>query len=578
MADRYWVGGTGTWNTTSTTNWSLVSAISLAGASCSGTLLITTTSPALVVGMTIRSSTNVSLGTIASGAGNSWIVTIGGTFASQTMTAATAGAAVPTAADNVIFDTNSGGTFTITMTGGLLCLDITVSAGTVTFTGAGTLAVKGSMLLLSGTIWNATGTVTFNATTTGKTVTTNGVTFPCQFTFSGIGGAWTLGSDLTNTSTQISLIAGALNLGGYTCTCAIFNSTGTNTRAISFGSTNIVLTGTLSITSGTNFTCTTSGGGFTANATIARTHNTGASWTTTTAPNLTFTGTGSGTISITTGSYFNKLDYGTTTSSAGTATLNLNSLTLGNGTYTGLTINTIGDGVLNGNGKTIAKLTVNNTGTTTLAAAIITPQVTLTSGTLDLAGYTLTATSTFNTGTGTKNLTFNGGTVVCALAGSGAWDNNSNASGFTTTAGTGTGTINMTGATAKSFLGGGSTYNCTINQGGAGALTLAGNNTFLDITNSVQPASVLFTAGTTNSFNNFNLNGTAGNLITIGSSTAATHTLATLSGIVNVNYLSISYSVASGTNTWYANKTSTDVSNNTGWVFGAPVGAQFAVF
>ena len=22
MADRYWVGGTGTWNTTSTTNWS----------------------------------------------------------------------------------------------------------------------------------------------------------------------------------------------------------------------------------------------------------------------------------------------------------------------------------------------------------------------------------------------------------------------------------------------------------------------------------------------------------------------------------------------------------------------------
>jgi len=60
MADRYWVGGTGTWDTTSTTNWSATSG----GAS---------------------------------------------------------GASVPTTADNVIFD--QAGTYTVTMTGALACLN-----------------------------------------------------------------------------------------------------------------------------------------------------------------------------------------------------------------------------------------------------------------------------------------------------------------------------------------------------------------------------------------------------------------------------------------------------------------------
>ena len=90
MANRYWVGGTGTWNTTSTTNWS------------------------------------------ASSGGSS-------------------GASVPTSADSVFFDQNS--TYTVTMTGALNCLDITVSTGTVTFaTGTTpTLAVAGSIAITAGT-------------------------------------------------------------------------------------------------------------------------------------------------------------------------------------------------------------------------------------------------------------------------------------------------------------------------------------------------------------------------------------------------------------------------------------------
>ena len=131
MADRFWRGGAGTWNTTLTTNWATTSG------------------------------------------------------------AASGGASVPTASDNVFFD--QAGTYTVTMTGALLCANITVSAGTVTFaTGTTpTLAVSGSMSLVAATVWNSTGTVTFNATSS-QSISNNAVNMDCPITFNGVGGTWTL--------------------------------------------------------------------------------------------------------------------------------------------------------------------------------------------------------------------------------------------------------------------------------------------------------------------------------------------------------------------------------------------------
>lgn len=197
--------------------------------------------------------------------------------------------------------------------------------------------------------------------------------------------------------------------------------------------------------------------------------------------------------------------------------------------------------------------------------------LTHTNGTLDLNGFNLTVGTTYATATGTKNLTFNGGTLTCPAAATTAF-NNAAPTNFTTTAGTGTGTINMTAATAKTFVGGSSTYNCTLNNGGAGALTIAGSNTFTTLANSVQPTSFLFTAGTTTTLTNWNINGTAGNLVTIGSVTAASHTLSKASGTVSADYLSISRSNATGGAAWYAGANSTNGGNNTGWIFTAPPG------
>lgn len=197
----------------------------------------------------------------------------------------------------------------------------------------------------------------------------------------------------------------------------------------------------------------------------------------------------------------------------------------------------------------------------------------LTNGTLNLNGKTFfqsnaTTSTSFRTNAGTKNITFNGGTLSFINTGSTVFDNFA-PTGFTTTAGTGTGVISMIGASAKTFGGAGSTYNCTINQGGLGALTITGSNAFTNITNTTQPASVIFTAGTTSTFTNFSLAGTAGNLITIGSETTASHTLSKASGIVNGNYLSISRSTATGGATWNAGANSTDGGNNSGWIFSA---------
>ena len=255
---------------------------------------------------------------------------------------------------------------------------------------------------------------------------------------------------------------------------------------------------------------------------------------------------------------------GSLTFQATNFTRSYNGTTTFNATTTGKTVTT--NGVAFG-----AAINFNGVGGAWALGSALTGSIlattTLTNGTLDLNGYTFT--SRFVTATGTKNLTFNGGTWVITSASATAW-NNAVPTGFTTTAGTGTGTITMTAAGGKTFVGGGSIYNCTLNQGGAGALTVTGSNTFSNITNTVQPASVLFTAGTTSTFTNFSLSGTAGNLITIGSVTAASHTLSKASGTVSADFLSVSQSTATGGAAWYAGANSTDGGSNSGWIFTAP--------
>jgi len=367
MADRYWVGGTGTWNTSSTTNWS------------------------------------------ASSGGGS-------------------GASVPTAADNVIFD--QAATYTVTLTGVLACLSITVSAGTVTFSSTGTLAVSGSMSLVAATVWSATGTITFNSTSTGNTVTTNGVTMSNSMTFNGVGGSWQLQSALTLGSTRLTTLTnGTLDLNNYTLTTGIYAGTGSGVRSLLSYGVPIVLTGsstagnTLNIIvvgTSTNFTVDTrptfnltsspvatagtrnmSWGGGTNFAALANINVTNGSDTVTSSGtssfnNITFSGTFTGTWGN-----FTRFIYGSLTFKTGMTVASGTSLNTFNGVGS-QTITTVGFTLdfpitFNGVGGTWAMQDALTMGST--------QALTMTNGTLQLkSGTTNTVGSFATSGTNQKYL------------------------------------------------------------------------------------------------------------------------------------------------------------------------------
>ncbi len=158
MPDRYWVGGTGTWNSTSTTNWSATS-----------------------------------------GGPN--------------------GASAPTAADSVFFD--QAGSYTVTVSGSVSCLDFTASAGTIVFAGGSspTLSIAGSLTLATSLTWSMSGILTFTSTVAGRTITTNNISIASPIVFNGSGGVWTLGSNFTTgASSTTSISNGTLNTNNYNYT------------------------------------------------------------------------------------------------------------------------------------------------------------------------------------------------------------------------------------------------------------------------------------------------------------------------------------------------------------------------
>jgi hypothetical protein len=252
VSDRYWVGGAGTWDATTTTNWSATSG----------------------------------------GAG---------------------GASAPTSADNVIFDSLSNATgYTVTVGTDAVCNDLTVGApltGTVTFSLAATARIDchGSMTLpATNCTWTGTSgsLVTFRATTTGKTITTNGVSLTnTSVTLNGVGGAWTLGSAITfSSSASVAVINGTFDTGNFNLTSASLTVNAVGTQVINLGSSTLTLSNVLSFaqTAGLTFNAGTSQ----INISTATTTFTGGG---NTFYNVSFTSAASGTTTITGANTFNDL-------------------------------------------------------------------------------------------------------------------------------------------------------------------------------------------------------------------------------------------------------------------------------
>ena len=509
---------------------------------------------------------------------NSWGVAGSGSW-SATSGGALDATMFPLAQDTAVFPAAtypaSGSTTTINAAYNIGTIDMSLrTSNTMTLaTGVNNLVVIGNWINGTGTTLSGTGTLSF-ANRTTQQITSSSKTFTQPIAINSPSGtvqlqdAFTTGASVTTT-----LTSGTLEIQSYTLSTGLFSSSNSNTRTIAFGTGNITCTGT-----GTAWTTATTTGLTTTGTQVVNVTSTGSTAITVTTGALSeansisynFTGGTYALSFLTSGSNTAKnVDFtgyaGTLAATANTAIIYGN-LKLSTGMTLTATTSQLNFGATSGvkqittNGKTIDQpITFNGVGGTfRLEDALtmgLTRAATLTNGTLDLNGKTLTVGTRFTTATGTKNLTFNGGTLVCPDPNTTSF-NNASPTGFTTTAGTGTGTISMTAATAKTFVGGGSTFNCTLNQGGIGTLTVTGNNTFLDLTNTVNITTVLFTGGTTNKFTNFSLSGALASLVTLGSTTTTQATLQKGS-------------------TWFMGANSTNGGNNTGLTFTAGGGIDY---
>ncbi len=190
MANRYWVGGIGNWDAT-TTHWSATSG----------------------------------------GAG---------------------GASVPTSADNVIFDSASFTAEGQIVTIGAIanCLDITWTGVkfTPTLTGASyVLNIYGSLTLIPEMICSFSGGINLVSTSFGRTITSAGQPLK-TITFNSTTGGWTLLDDLTTSNTVFMVKAGTFNSNDKDITCSVFNTDGTLVRTLSLGAS-VIRCGSVSISS-----------------------------------------------------------------------------------------------------------------------------------------------------------------------------------------------------------------------------------------------------------------------------------------------------------------------------------------
>jgi len=307
-------------------------------------------------------------------------------------------------------------------------------------------------------------------------------------------------------------------------------------------------------------------------------------FTETNALNVNVT-TGTYAITLTSGGVFKSLNFTGFTGSWTTGAVSTNlygDLTLVSGmTYTpnpGAStvnfLNTTGTATLTCAGKTLPPVVQNGAGgTVSLGSALLSSTYTLTAGTFDASTFDVSTgifssansnTRTINMGSGTWSLS--GATVVWNL---------STVTGLTLNKGTAN--IVLTNSLAnntRGFFGGGFAYNTLTIGGGSETGTsvrIYDANTFDTLASTKTVAYTLtLPASTTTTVVNFNIAGTAGNLITLARSGLVAGTQATLSkasGTVNANYLSIQDSAATGGAVWNAGPNSTDAGNNTGWIF-----------
>lgn len=206
----------------------------------------------------------------------------------------------------------------------------------------------------------------------------------------------------------------------------------------------------------------------------------------------------------------------------------------------------------------------------------------LTNGTIDLQGFTFSIPSLSSSNTNVRSLKSSAPGGKLKLTGTGNVMLAATSTNFEINRNSWTIELAANSAAVVQFQGGGLTWPAVVSTNTVvGTFRFTGSNTFKSISYTGGVAhTVAFTAATTTTIEDANgfPSGSAGNVITVTSITAANHNLAKSGGgLISSDYLSISRSQATPGTTWYAGDHSTDGGNNSGWIFTSPPAPQVQV-
>lgn len=618
MANRFWVGGTGSWDGTIGLKWATTSGgvggqtvptsadvvffDANSGANTvtigAGTAICSTLTMTGFTGTLAFGSNNIDL----AGAGTLTVYTGATTFSvtgtplmlvtGNTSNTRIISAGNTTEVNSISFNI-SAGNGTIQASGSYKNL---IFSGTYTGTlGTNNRTIYGNLTLKTGMFTSATANATTFAATSGtQTITSAGLNLDFPVTLAGTATYLLADALLVGTATgrNFTLTSGTLNLNNNNITLrGAFVGSGSTTRTLAFGTGQFNLispSGSVWSVSGTNLTITGTSPtvNLTDNATTGERTIVHVPTTVSQALSISLNVTaGSSDIGFGTGEQLlNNLNFTGFSGRIGNAGLSSNArftiygnLTIGAGMTciggtSGHNFRGTGTQLITSNGVAFDQpINFSGTGTQSLQDAFVTGAtraINFNTGTLNSNGYNITCGTFAYNNTNTKTLTLAnstvtilGGTSGSGYVGSGlnTTHNNTNLVLVFTT--TGTAMANFSGTMPTLRLAG---VGGTVIIGG----TATASYTITTLENTVSPCTAsIFATNSTVFVTNFNLSGTAGNLVTFNTTTAGTaRTIRKTSGTVNAYYLNIQDSIADGGAVWNAYD-STNSGNNTGWNF-----------
>jgi hypothetical protein len=635
MANRYWVGGTGAWDGTALLKWSTTSG-GIGGSAVptsADTVFFDAASGANTV--TIGSGTAICAtltmtgftGTLAFGSNSITLASTGTIYTGDTtfsvsgtplMLCTSSNTANRAVSCGAVTEANS---ISFNVTAGPNAFAISGSYKNLTFSGTFTGSLSNNVKTMYGNLTFKTGMtisagasgLTFAATSGTQTITSAALNLDFPITFSGTA-TYQLQDDLscgTATARTITLTSGTLDLNNNAIiNVGSFVSSTTNTRAILFGSTGKyenTNTGTSTVWNmavANNFTYTgTSSVVLSGNAASGITrsiqHGSTSGGTEANAISFTVSGGQSGSIFANTGTTNSSIKNLVFTTGFAGALSNSNRTIYGNftcsstmsltaGTLTTTFSATSGTQQITSAALTVDfPITINAPGATVQLIDALTMgstrRLTLTNGTFNSNAKNVTCGDFNYNNTNTKTLTLANSTVTI-LGGSstlgyvgsntGTTHNLTNLTLIFTT--TGTALANFSGTIPTLTISG---VGSNIIIGGAATASY----TITTLNNTVSPCTVSLGSTITRvNVTNFNLSGTAGNLVTLNSTVAGTQVnIRKTIGTVSAQYMYIQDSLADGGATWNA-QFSTNAGNNTGWnfssLFTGDVSEAFSIF